>query len=89
MQRCPDDVPWHRVLNARGAVSRRARADGMLTQRLRLEREGVVLRGGRASLRRYGWAGGRPGYQVARHGAGQQRTDRGADRRGRKRPAGK
>jgi methylated-DNA-protein-cysteine methyltransferase-like protein len=34
-------VPWHRVLNAEGAVSRRATPGGELTQRQLLEREGV------------------------------------------------
>lgn len=34
-------VPWHRVVNARGAVSRRARSGGEITQRLLLEREGI------------------------------------------------
>lgn len=33
-------LPWHRVVNARGAVSRRAVAGGELTQRRLLEREG-------------------------------------------------
>jgi methylated-DNA-protein-cysteine methyltransferase-like protein len=33
-------VPWHRVINARGEVSRRARPGAELTQRMLLEREG-------------------------------------------------
>jgi methylated-DNA-protein-cysteine methyltransferase-like protein len=33
-------VPWHRVVNARGEVSRRARPGAELTQRMLLEREG-------------------------------------------------
>jgi methylated-DNA-protein-cysteine methyltransferase-like protein len=58
MRRCPDDVPWHRVVNARGAISRRARAASMLTQRIRLEQEGVPIRRGRVMLERCRWDGG-------------------------------
>jgi len=36
-----DDVPWHRVLNARGEVSRRAEPGAELLQRILLEKEGV------------------------------------------------
>lgn len=46
MRECPADVPWHRVVNARGGISPRAPASGMLTQRLRLEAEGVRSRAG-------------------------------------------
>ncbi len=59
MSECPADVPWHRVVNARGGISRRADPDGMLTQRLRLEAEGVRLESGRVRLSRYWWR--RPG----------------------------
>jgi methylated-DNA-protein-cysteine methyltransferase-like protein len=52
---CPPDLPWHRVVNARGGISARARLSSVLTQRLRLEAEGVTLRRGRVPLRRYGW----------------------------------
>jgi methylated-DNA-protein-cysteine methyltransferase-like protein len=55
MGRCPDDVPWHRVVNAQGAISRRRRQSGMLTQRIRLEQEGIALRRGRVPLARYQW----------------------------------
>lgn len=55
MRHCPADLPWHRVVNARGGISARARMSGMVTQRIRLEQEGVVFRGGRVSLRRYAW----------------------------------
>ena len=57
MGRCPDDVPWHRVVNAQGAIARRRRQSGMLTQRIRLEQEGVGLRRGRVMLDRYRWEG--------------------------------
>lgn len=55
MGRCPDDVPWHRVVNAQGGISRRRRDSGMLTQRIRLEQEGVTLRRGRVPLARFRW----------------------------------
>jgi methylated-DNA-protein-cysteine methyltransferase-like protein len=55
MRRCPDDVPWHRVVNAQGGISRRRVQSGMMTQRIRLEQEGVRLRGSRVPLGRYQW----------------------------------
>jgi methylated-DNA-protein-cysteine methyltransferase-like protein len=55
MRRCPDDVPWHRVVNAQGGISRRRHEGSMLTQRIRLEHEGVRLRRGRVPLSRYRW----------------------------------
>jgi methylated-DNA-protein-cysteine methyltransferase related protein len=55
MRRCPDDVPWHRVVNAQGGISPRRRMSGMLTQRIRLEQEGIRLRAGRVALRRHQW----------------------------------
>jgi methylated-DNA-protein-cysteine methyltransferase related protein len=59
MRNCPGDVPWHRVVNASGGISRRARMESMLTQRMLLIREGVPLRGGRVSLKRYRWLEGK------------------------------
>ncbi|OGK98231.1 MAG: hypothetical protein A3E31_08725 [Candidatus Rokubacteria bacterium RIFCSPHIGHO2_12_FULL_73_22] len=53
----PGGLPWHRVVNARGGISRRARLAGMLTQRIRLEQEGVALRRGRVSLGAHAWRG--------------------------------
>ncbi len=58
MRRCPPGVPWHRVVNGRGAVSRRANASGMLTQRLLLGREGVRFVRGHVDLHRYRWSVG-------------------------------
>ncbi|HXE58821.1 MAG TPA: MGMT family protein [Gemmatimonadales bacterium] len=49
-------VPWHRVVNAQGRISRRARPGDELTQRLLLEREGVRFdAGSRLALAHYGW----------------------------------
>lgn len=60
MRRCPPGVPWHRVVNARGGISPRGSGSGMLTQRLRLEAEGVRLRRGRVPLDRHAWLPRRP-----------------------------
>jgi methylated-DNA-protein-cysteine methyltransferase related protein len=34
-------LPWHRVINARGEISRRSRPGAELSQRILLEREGI------------------------------------------------
>jgi len=51
------DVPWHRVLNARGEVSPRSGgAPHARIQRALLEEEGVRFdEGGRIDLARYRW----------------------------------
>jgi methylated-DNA-protein-cysteine methyltransferase-like protein len=50
------DIPWHRVINARGEISARSGGDSHELQRLLLEAEGVEfdLRG-RVDLKRYRW----------------------------------
>lgn len=52
-----DDVPWHRVINARGEVSARGGERSIEDlQRARLRAEGVVFDGrGRVDLEAYGW----------------------------------
>jgi methylated-DNA-protein-cysteine methyltransferase related protein len=54
-------VPWHRVINAKGEVSRRRRPGEELSQRMLLEEEGVGfdLRG-RVAMARVQW---RPGVR--------------------------
>jgi methylated-DNA-protein-cysteine methyltransferase related protein len=48
------DVPWHRVVNARGEISPRTAGDSHELQRLLLEAEGVELDArGRVDLKRY------------------------------------
>jgi methylated-DNA-protein-cysteine methyltransferase related protein len=55
-------APWHRVVNARGAISLPPAGGADLTQRMRLEREGVRFDArGRLDLERYGW---RPGARA-------------------------
>jgi methylated-DNA-protein-cysteine methyltransferase-like protein len=36
-----DDIPWHRIINAKGGISIRGRGDAAELQRLLLEKEGV------------------------------------------------
>ena len=55
MRVCPDQVPWHRVINARGEISPRP-TTGYHEQRARLRAEGVRLnRAGKIDLKKYGW----------------------------------
>lgn len=49
----PPDLPWHRVVNARGAISPHGEPE---MQRARLEAEGVRFGAdGRIDLQAYGW----------------------------------
>ena len=51
-----DRLPWHRVVNARGEVSPRARPGAEDEQRARLEAEGIVFdASGRLDLGRWRW----------------------------------
>jgi methylated-DNA-protein-cysteine methyltransferase-like protein len=62
------DVPWQRVINARGEVSARSGGGGTARQRERLEAEGVYFDArGRVDLVRAGWDGP-PAPWLARHG---------------------
>lgn len=55
MAACGDDVPWHRVINAQGRISKR-QGHGPHNQRLLLEEEGVVFDPReRIVLKRYRW----------------------------------
>ena len=52
-------LPWHRVVNAQGKISIRGSASGAVTQRLRLEREGVRFdAAGRVKLKEFRWSEG-------------------------------
>ena len=54
------DVPWHRVINARGEISLRRGGDAHELQRLMLQRERVKFdRRGRVDLGRFRWRGSR------------------------------
>ena len=56
MRVCPASVPWHRVVNGRGTISRRGDGSGALSQRVLLEGEGVRFVRGRIDFGRYRWA---------------------------------
>lgn len=50
------EVPWHRVVNAGGRISRRGLGDSEHFQRVLLQAEGVDFSdGGRIDLRRFQW----------------------------------
>jgi len=50
------DVPWHRVINARGEISPRSAGDSHELQRMLLEAEGVEFSlDGRVALKTYRW----------------------------------
>jgi len=61
------DVPWQRVINARGEVSPRPGDTGSGRQRALLTDEGVPFdAAGRTDLRRYRWPGPSPRWLAAR-----------------------
>lgn len=55
------ELPWHRVLNACGEVSLRARSGIGDYQQELLEREGVIFQCGRVDLTRFRWRPRLPG----------------------------
>lgn len=67
------DVPWQRVVNARGGVSPRSEPGAERVQRVLLEGEGVAFdASGRVDLARFGWRSrerGRDGRRARRGGA--------------------
>jgi methylated-DNA-protein-cysteine methyltransferase-like protein len=53
LKRCPEEVPWHRVVNARGEVSIRP---GFELQRALLEDEGIKFDAhSQIDLKRFAW----------------------------------
>lgn len=56
LRHADDTVPWHRIVNARGEISLRARSDSVHLQRKLLEMEGIQFdEAGRIDLKRYRW----------------------------------
>jgi methylated-DNA-protein-cysteine methyltransferase-like protein len=51
------DLPWFRVINASGRISLPAGSDAYQRQKRKLEAEGVIFRGDRVDMNRYGWPG--------------------------------
>ena len=62
------DIPWHRVINARGSISLPGRSGA--EQERRLEAEGVIVRDRSVDLARFGWPGAR---RKSRPPAGKRR----------------
>jgi methylated-DNA-protein-cysteine methyltransferase-like protein len=57
MAACPENVPWHRVINAKGEISLRP-GQGQEIQRQLLESEGVIFnQSGRIDLKTFQWQG--------------------------------
>ena len=58
LRQCPPGLPWHRVVNARGAISGGCHTDHAALHRGLLEDEGIVFDDkGCIDLRTYGWDG--------------------------------
>jgi methylated-DNA-protein-cysteine methyltransferase-like protein len=56
MANCPDDIPWWRVVNKRGALPIEKRNPyAAIDQRKRLEEEGVEFKGDFVDLREFLW----------------------------------
>lgn len=52
------DIPWHRVINAQGEISKRSDPRFERLQRILLEEEGVEFDSrGRVSFKEFGWRG--------------------------------
>jgi methylated-DNA-protein-cysteine methyltransferase-like protein len=49
------DIPWHRVINARGMISLPRATGGYLRQKKKLEAEGVLFYNERVDFARHGW----------------------------------
>ena len=49
------DVPWHRIVNAKGELRLAPDSPSGQQQRERLRAEGIVIDHGRVSLKRYRW----------------------------------
>ena len=49
------EVPWFRVINSSGRISLPSGSDAYARQKKKLEAEGVIFRGDRVDMRRFGW----------------------------------
>jgi methylated-DNA-protein-cysteine methyltransferase related protein len=73
------DIPWHRVVNAKGEISERSSGDSHELQRHLLEAEGVEfsLRGV-IEMRRFAWRGGlKRGLKGGLKGEGRRKKGEG------------
>ena len=48
-------IPWHRVINGQGKISRPEQSEAFLRQKACLQDEGITVNNGRVSLKQYGW----------------------------------
>ena len=56
LRQCPDNLPWHRVVNAQGCISGGEKSPRYALQRALLEEEGILLdASGKIDLRAFGW----------------------------------
>ncbi len=52
----PDsELPWHRIVNSRGAISLPPTSDGFKLQKEKLQQEGIVFKKDRIDLKIHGW----------------------------------
>jgi methylated-DNA-protein-cysteine methyltransferase-like protein len=55
MARCPEGIPWHRVINSQGKISEREEG-AVRRQREKLEAEGVAFDAhGRVDMKTFQW----------------------------------
>lgn len=52
MAACPADVPWQRIINAQGKISKRP---GAAQQRQLLEQEGIIFNNDKIDLKEFQW----------------------------------
>ena len=57
LRAAPDrlNIPWHRVINAKGQIAFPFGREKERAQRERLEKEGIVFLSGIVSLKKYAW----------------------------------
>ncbi len=71
------DVPWQRVINYRGEISRRSHGDGSLRQRKLLEAEGIQFdKRGRIDLNERRWTGSKTKFFSPRRNRSSQWSQR-------------
>jgi len=51
----PSDLPWQRVVNAKGGLAAGFVPDGRTGQARMLEQEGIILKNDRLSIKEYVW----------------------------------
>lgn len=68
------EVPWHRIINAKGEISLKGEGPWEHRQRDLLEHEGVQFdQGGRISLRRFQWSPDAPAHSPGPRGRAVRR----------------